>query len=981
MSTVPVIGNRLYKLYNVIDQEYLKLAAVNKGISVDTFFEYLDTDKSAKGVPLEPNNIHKTILKELMQCINVMVKMENTDLKYFNSQIARLDSRRKLFITMLILIIIGFIVMCILVIKQQDIDVVSRVKNILLLMIILNVIVLLYGILSRYINFQIKKFQTEKSKIKLAIGNYESFMYNGIGSAKKEQIKIISNRLTSNPPITDSKPANEIDFIKSWWYSKKGDETSNDADTLIRIVKNVYRKGNGATLIKLIETKSSNIKRLSGVNDILGYYYSMILRSQVAPDESESSNDKVLQMIDRNFVSQLKKLNIVGLYDDRKDKDDILKRKIENSERFKRILAGFQYYIYYMYLVYRLTPYQITTDILAKKELAITPEIKEIHKRINKYKSIEYVIERYPINIKALMLENNTLRNLGTTPDDFERKAIIEVFIKQTIDTFQKIETEKSGSLFQSLNAIPNTDTKAIKQVLIDFTRNFNDYFISLYTDFIVDDFRNLNANGSQYFMFDTEYMKSLLDPVFTKVPFATLSLEEVEDNPLYKDIVYSLIDDLISKQKENFRSTYFKYDQEENPSMKLKAILFEGKMEQVMDTIVSSLVSKNIRLKDYTQYIVSNIVDKNSASASNVQVKIEEIIANVDFNVANKKSEQKKSDDPLENRFVDQKTFISQLDDRTFNSFMKSLQIETLKELLEFQEADYKETFADKDYSVSLGQWTFASFSFIASMFYIWYATTAVPAVYEMYKNKSKTMDLIFSIGIKLIIPLVTLILFLTIYKSYVAKATVNTEFNKNVMRDNTNTMKEEADNIYRTLIEMQTKLNASNLITPIGNIDEITDVDKNKLYTSMKNILIAYDKCNYVIGTNRYEVPFPYAEVFANGLMIAIIIGMMVYVIGNFTPIERVVEVKDLYEYRETAATLANDISFIQEVTAKAEISEGKVENIMGITKIIVAAGIIIFMLVYSVKIMDTNQQYPYALRNKETNSFAKNNLCVRN
>lgn len=249
------------------------------------------------------------------------------------------------------------------------------------------------------------------------------------------------------------------------------------------------------------------------------------------------------------------------------------------------------------------------------------------------------------------------------------------------------------------------------------------------------------------------------------------------------------------------------------------------------------------------------------------------------------------------------------------------------------------------------------------------------------MFKSKGNTAELIFSAGTRLVIPLVALILFLTIYKSYVTKATVNTEFNKSVMRDNTNTMKEEADNIFRTLIEMQTRLNASNVIAPMGTVDAISDVDKNKLYTSMKNILIAYDKCNYVVGTNRYEVPFPYAEVFANGLMVAIIVGMLLYVIRNFTPIERVVEVKDLYEYRETAATLANDISFIQEVTAKAEISEGRVENIMGITKLIVAAGIIVFMLVYSVKIMDTNQQYPYALRNKETNTFAKNSLCVRN
>jgi hypothetical protein len=110
------------------------------------------------------------------------------------------------------------------------------------------------------------------------------------------------------------------------------------------------------------------------------------------------------------------------------------------------------------------------------------------------------------------------------------------------------------------------------------------------------------------------------------------------------------------------------------------------------------------------------------------------------------------------------------------------------------------------------------------------------------------------------------------------------------------------------------------------------------------------------------------------------ALIVCMMVYVMSNFTPIQRIVDIKDLYEYRETAAMLANDVSFIQEVTAKAEMSESNVEKIMGVTKIIVAVGIIVFMLVYSVKILDSNREYPYALRNKETNTFAKKNLCVR-
>jgi hypothetical protein len=191
---------------------------------------------------------------------------------------------------------------------------------------------------------------------------------------------------------------------------------------------------------------------------------------------------------------------------------------------------------------------------------------------------------------------------------------------------------------------------------------------------------------------------------------------------------------------------------------------------------------------------------------------------------------------------------------------------------------------------------------------------------------------------------------------------------------------MKEEADKLYKLLVNVQSSLNATNIIAPIGSVSSISDDSKRRIYLSMKNMLIAYDKCNFVVGNARNDVPFPYAEVFANCLMVVIIICMMVYVMSNFTPIQKVVDIKELYEYRETAATLANDVSFIQEVTARAELSESKIESIMGVTKIIVAIGIIVFMVVYSVKILDSNKAYPYSLKNKETNTFAKNNLCVR-
>lgn len=66
------------------------------------------------------------------------------------------------------------------------------------------------------------------------------------------------------------------------------------------------------------------------------------------------------------------------------------------------------------------------------------------------------------------------------------------------------------------------------------------------------------------------------------------------------------------------------------------------------------------------------------------------------------------------------------------------------------------------------------------------------------------------------------------------------------------------------------------------------------------MKNILITYDKCNYVVGIDKYDIPFPYAEVLTDGVMSLLLIAIIVYILSKFAPLTRIVELKDLYEYR---------------------------------------------------------------------------------
>lgn len=319
-------------------------------------------------------------------------------------------------------------------------------------------------------------------------------------------------------------------------------------------------------------------------------------------------------------------------------------------------------------------------------------------------------------------------------------------------------------------------------------------------------------------------------------------------------------------------------------------------------------------------------------------------------------------------------------MNDMSIKQFTESLQLEALQSLLTFQENDYTETFLDADYTVSLLKAMFTGVTYFFVLLYLWYVCSVGPSLWTTYKKTGIDMELGYSTTTQLIIPIITIVLGLSIFSSYVRKQDANTQFNKDIMKDNTNTMKEEIDAMSKTLTEIQVLLKPSDFITRIGDVSEITDDVKNKIYESLKKTLVAYDKCNYIIGSNRYEVPFPYAEIFANGLMVAILVVLIVYVFTSFMPVERIQEVKSLYEYREAATTLANDSSFYQEVTAKAVLSEDRTNSLFGITKNIAAFGVLVFMIWYSVKVIDSSKAYSHVLRDEMKNNNAKRKLCVR-
>jgi hypothetical protein len=107
----------------------------------------------------------------------------------------------------------------------------------------------------------------------------------------------------------------------------------------------------------------------------------------------------------------------------------------------------------------------------------------------------------------------------------------------------------------------------------------------------------------------------------------------------------------------------------------------------------------------------------------------------------------------------------------------------------------------------------------------------------------------------------------------------------------------------------------------------------------------------------------------------MSILILSAVGYVFAKFAPIRRISELKDLFEYKETAATMFNDTSFINEIRGKISCHQGDVDSVMYTVKLLAITAIIVFMMVYSQLITGATTTYKSGLY---TSNFMKNSKC---
>lgn len=963
-----VVSNYLFGFITDIEDVFGEYSKKQPNNDYNDFYKYLDStndDKVRDGIKLS------LTLKLLEVCYRID-KMKKNELDFNETQQDNLDRLKVAISLVYTIFIVVFIVVIILIAKAYKNDWFKAGKMILTFVVIFLVVTTLFLLFLMYIKNQKKMVKRSKDESIGAITRFLRFMHEGEVKMTMDPNKQFNNFVAfRNERKKPNAKQTDIAFTAVEWPKYTS-----------LVVRNVHAYGKGFRALKVVETTSSNIKILKGVNEVLGTHYDLMLKSRQNFADA-NTKEGIIAILDATVVKELTNIDVFSLDDHATVKDSEFIDKMEDGDYYTMVLRGFKHLLVYLYPVYKNVSYKQLKQLQEEEEALKTGSSSNSKMKDAVKDHITQVMlddpilievrKTYPLERGNFVEELRLMKRYDEVDSTKDKVQIVNDFINDTLSTFANVNETENEKYLTLMNKTPSPSETQI--LMRDYALAFNAYFEKLYKKFIEKELGPMNPTSGQYFVFNPRFME---DTLYTEINGSNL-LSRLE--PEYTKLMMNIfINDIIPEQKNRFVTSYFAYDKEKDKS--LKALQINGKIMAMVQRVSSSLSPYDFKVSDYAKYIISKVGGlggKSGNVSTSVQGAIETILTNIDHEVGLQKGLNSKSlgDMSQEMRYVPIHDFIYNLDQYKMGTLQRALNHEYLKQIVDTINPDGSNIFAGRVFNVEIADTLKTMLIAIIIPSYILYALTLTEKARKnlnVFKDEMKDdkgrLDLflqgdpLWGSVVKFGVPLAGSFLFIAIFNSYVVKARANIDFNKEIMRDNTEQIKQSVNELNNIMTTLGAKISIDDAAKPIGEIVEFDMETKQKLYKAMKNILITYDKCNYVVGIDKYDIPFPYAEVLTDGVMSLLLIGIIVYILSKFAPLTRIVELKDLYEYKESSQTLVNDASFISEIMTKYAIHKEEVEGVMFAVKAIASMSVVAFMILYSLRITTSTSEYKSGL-----------------
>lgn len=469
---------------------------------------------------------------------------------------------------------------------------------------------------------------------------------------------------------------------------------------------------------------------------------------------------------------------------------------------------------------------------------------------------------------------------------------------------------------------------------------------------------------------------------------------------PIINQLYNNIIDEFEGNDIKKYNSGYFsnsivlKYGNNDDNMDILNAIssniynkflnfdkldIIKAKRERLINLSVSDSILYNIDIINYQSYIVETILGIDIKYSDYID-EVNDIIKKISYDVTNKTRFIKNND---ENKYVTIPDFISNLDNMSYDELTNNLQINYFYDIVNgfyldtndavlTKKKNFKNIYFEKQNSLNL--WNTAinmSISVIVfALIYLMivnYNEKIFKQTTEDCNNRDEAIyrDNKLNKWIKIIAPIFLGFFIIAIIIAWKRKLNSVFEYNKMIIQKNTKELTYSLKSIQDVFYSINKKITSST-DNNIGSITEITKSDKVKIYEELKTVITSYDNCNYIIESSGVDIPFPYAEVISYGFTLLIILIVFFYIYTTIDPFKRLIEIKDMNKMKSLLYVTEDLEGFTNELNIINACHQMDMDIILFSIKIAFVAFIILFLIIYSVTIITSSNDFKKGLFN---------------
>ena len=889
--------------------------------------------------------------------------------------------------------------------------VIKVVQVCILMTIFANLLLTIYTYLVRINERKKRIIKDEHEQYKKSYKSYISFIKGGLNDGDFKDFTnlaksiskdgLLSKIVTSTKESYDGidKKEKEKDKDKTSTYSSEEIEQitiqSYYQKYIVHMIESILANGKGYDAVRILEMTGNDLQIYTAINDVFARYYDIMLVSK-QPDDDDGQ-DGIKETLRSFVINPLSKIDIGGLEDTATYNDNLFIKMLEEDENYSLLMSSFKYVSIFMYPLFKQIDYnkvikmekdgkltentngeiiqgEATNENVAdKKDETEKRNEEEIVFAFQNDKAMKFVHNNFPAFKQKFVEELLRIDGYRTVPSLANDIPLINEFINLSQQTFNKVLNVNYNSYAEAING---RDTETRKKIYEECVLEFMPYFHTIFTNLLERKLSLLNPTPSQYFIYEEEYMKKTITSLFDMD-----ELDEMDNN--YKELMIEIfVDKVVKNERDSFKS---KYGIMKDGSLKLHII--NNLLEKEITTISSTLSPFNIQVNNYNSFIKDGLLEKaqrTSPFTDVVLIKIDSILSKIDEEISKNKN---RSNMVSSSRFIPMHSFIKQINEIKFSTLKNTLRLSdasTLMKSFTYKAREDENTLQDLKMVYFITVLTFV----LGYTYYLldiikdssWVKEQAKTGSFSLKFNvndvTTKDMESIVNIFIKVCVPFFIAVMFMVIGKGYITKKETNINFNRDIMRSNTEDIQKNISQMNNLLSILQDSISNEDIDKNIEDIDAFDNDQKVLLYNSILSILVSFDKCNYIIGLGKNTIPFPHGEVIVDSIMIITIMAMIGYIVIKFAPKKRVDELKELYEYQSTAQMMFNDATFSKEILVKYGCFVEEWSSMMFAVKGVAALGLVIFVLFYSITISQATLRYKSGLY---TSSYAKSKRCV--